>query len=215
MKLHHLIFAITTIALCAILITAFYSSQQSSPVVALEDSIQSKQQTTATLPTEPLTNNDEAEQSQELTTRGEQVQAQDEELEPISGEEISSLFIDDDNVINGGAVERLLREELDQFIVRITALEQDEMGANRMSLLGDTLSTLTDTRIYSQQFGCTGRICALTLVTDNLPQQVTDKIAKFDDNYTFIRRVESENGDIKFQAIYLQTHDPSTMSFRQ
>ncbi|OEG73984.1 hypothetical protein BEL05_20015 [Shewanella colwelliana] len=213
MKLPHLLLS-ATLLLFFLLLTTFFSSQQTL-IDAQQESRHSTQQAKAVPPMEPLTNNDEAEQSQELTTRDEQVQAQDEELEPISGEDISSLFIDDDNVINGGAVERLLREELDQFIVRITALEQDEMGANRMSLLGDTLSTLTDTSIYSQQFGCTGRICALTLVTDNLPQQVTDKIAKFDDNYTFIRRVESENGDIKFQAIYLQTHDPSTMSFRQ
>jgi len=213
LKLPHLLLG-ATLLLFVLLLTRFFPSQQTL-IVSQQESRHSTQQAKAVPPTEPLTNNDGAEQLQELTTRDEQVQAQDEELEPISGEEISSLFIDDDNVINGGAVERLLREELEQFIVRISALEQDEMGANRVSLLGDTLLALTDTRIYSQQFGCTGRICALTLVTDNLPQQVTDKIAKFDDNYTFIRRIESENGDIKFQAIYLQTHDPSTMSFRQ
>lgn len=213
MKLPHLLLG-ATLLLFVLLLTRFFPSQPTL-IVSQQESRHSTQQAKAVPPTEPLTNNYGAEQIKELTTRDEQEQAQDEELEPISGEEISSLYIDDDNVINGGAVERLLREELEQFIVRISALEQDEMGANRVSLLGDTLLALTDTRIYSQQFGCTGRICALTLVTDNLPQQVTDKIAKFDDNYTFIRRVESENGDIKFQAIYLQTHDPSTMSFRQ
>lgn len=131
-----------------------------------------------------------------------------------SSKQLVAQMIDDNDIIDGQQVTKLLNGDFADYVDLIQSQEnQDEMGSKRQASLADSLANLQET-IYSEKYACAGRICTLSLTTDTMSQQSIDKLSEFDKNYAFIKQTQLDTGETLFQAIYLQTDDPSTMRFK-
>ncbi|MCG9755277.1 hypothetical protein L1D40_08620 [Shewanella insulae] len=131
-----------------------------------------------------------------------------------SAKQLVAQIIDANGVIDAGQIERMLGKDLEAYVDLIDSLDNyDGISQQRQTALAGRLSHLPET-IYSEKYACGDRICALSLTTDTISQQSIDKIRDFDKNYAFIKQTRLDTGETQFQAIYLQTDNPSTMHFK-
>ncbi|MCG9698118.1 hypothetical protein [Shewanella sp. Isolate11] len=140
--------------------------------------------------------------------------AQSLSTENISAKQLVAKIIDAQEVVDGEQIKKLLSEDLEAYVELIESLDNyDTISQQRLTALADRLAHLPEA-IYSEKYACADRICALSLTTDTISQQSIDKLSEFDKNYAFIKQTQLDSGETQFQAIYLQTDDPSTMRFK-
>ncbi|MCG9748537.1 hypothetical protein [Shewanella sp. Isolate8] len=131
-----------------------------------------------------------------------------------SAKQLVAQIIDAQGVVDGEQIKKLFDKDLEAYVDLIESLDNyDAIGQQRQSALADRLTRLPKT-IYSEKYACGDRICVLSLTTDTISQQSIDKLSEFDKNYAFIKQAQLDTGETQFQAIYLQTDDPSTMRFK-
>ena len=132
----------------------------------------------------------------------------------ISAKQLVEQIIDAQGIIDGAQIKKLLNKDLQAYVELIESLDNyDTNSLQRQTALADRLAHLPEA-IYSEKYACGDRICALSLTTDTISQQSIDKLSEFDKNYAFIKQTRLDTGETQFQAIYLQTDDPSTMRFK-
>ncbi|QYJ93844.1 hypothetical protein [Shewanella spartinae] len=137
-----------------------------------------------------------------------------EDDKQISAKLLVAQIIDAQGVVDGEQIKKLFDKDLEAYVDLIDSLDNyDATSQQRQTALADRLTHLPET-IYSEKYACGDRICALSLTTDTISQQSIDKLSEFDKNYAFIKQTQLDTGETQFQAIYLQTDDPSTMRFK-
>ncbi|ABO21885.1 hypothetical protein SHLO109777_14955 [Shewanella loihica] len=137
-----------------------------------------------------------------------------EEDKQTSAKLLVAQIIDAQGVVDGEQIKKLFDEDLEAYVDLIESLDNhDATSQQRQTALADRLTHLPET-IYSEKYACGDRICVLSLTTDTISQQSIDKLSEFDKNYAFIKQTQLDTGETQFQAIYLQTDDPSTMRFK-
>ncbi|QYJ97698.1 hypothetical protein K0J45_00060 [Shewanella alkalitolerans] len=131
-----------------------------------------------------------------------------------SAKQLVAQIIDAQEVVDGEQIKKLFDQDLEAYVDLIESLDNhDATSQQRQTALADRLTRLRET-IYSEKYACGDRICVLSLTTDTISQQSIDKLSEFDKNYAFIKQTQLDTGETQFQAIYLQTDDPSTMRFK-
>ncbi|QYJ82478.1 hypothetical protein [Shewanella aegiceratis] len=131
-----------------------------------------------------------------------------------SAKQLVAQIIDAQGVVDGEQIKKLFDQDLEAYVDLIESLDNyDATSQQRQTALSDRLTRLPET-IYSEKYACGDRICVLSLTTDTISQQSIDKLSEFDKNYAFIKQTQLDTGETQFQAIYLQTDDPSTMRFK-
>ncbi len=131
-----------------------------------------------------------------------------------SAKALVAQIIDAQGVVDGEQIKKLFDQDLDAYVDLIESLDNnDATSQQRQTALADRLTHLPET-LYSEKYACGDRICVLSLTTDTISQQSIDKLSEFDKNYAFIKQTQLNTGETQFQAIYLQTDDPSTMRFK-
>jgi len=75
------------------------------------------------------------------------------------------------------------------------------------------LNELKDVTILQQDLECAGKVCALELTyTQSSNQASIDTLSSFSKNYSFQQFTETESGDKKLKALYIETEDPSLLT---
>ncbi|CAM4042919.1 hypothetical protein [Shewanella aquimarina] len=137
-----------------------------------------------------------------------------EDDKQTSAKLLVAQIIDAQGVVDGEQIKKLFDKDLEAYVDLIESLDNyDATSQQRQTALADRLTRLPET-IYSEKYACGDRICVLSLTTDTISQQSIDKLSEFDKNYAFIKQTQLDTGETQFQAIYLQTDDPSTMRFK-
>lgn len=137
-----------------------------------------------------------------------------EDDKQISAKLLVAQIIDAQGVVDGEQIKKLFDKDQEAYVDLIESLDNyDATSQQRQTALADRLTRLPET-IYSEKYACGDRICVLSLTTDTISQQSIDKLSEFDKNYAFIKQTQLDTGETQFQAIYLQTDDPSTMRFK-
>ncbi|QYK12966.1 hypothetical protein K0I63_00055 [Shewanella rhizosphaerae] len=137
-----------------------------------------------------------------------------EDDKQTSAKVLVAQIIDAQGVVDGEQIKKLFDKDLEAYVDLIESLDNyDATSQQRQTALADRLTRLPET-IYSEKYACGDRICVLSLTTDTISQQSIDKLSEFDKNYAFIKQTQLDTGETQFQAIYLQTDDPSTMRFK-
>ncbi|MCE9679665.1 hypothetical protein LZP69_10880 [Shewanella sp. AS1] len=213
----------------AIIIVATYhlkptnSKDESSPLTAQTASQRpplTKSPELGIQPEENLLNNDPAIQQNQLHKETENHNEEESQLEAsniiVDQEQLTRLIIDSNDAVDREAVQQIFNDDLRQLINQIEALDEiNETAKQRYGLLADNLASLAEIQIYEQEYACADRVCVLSLTANKLEQQVVDKISEFDKNITFIKQTELSSGETRFEALYIQTDDPSKLVFQR
>ncbi|MCG9719892.1 hypothetical protein [Shewanella sp. Isolate7] len=176
------------------------------------DQNQSPDQTSSKVETAGLISGNSDSGNKVDTDTDESNEVKDDNL--TSAKQLVAQIIDAQGIINGEQIKQLLNQDLQAYVELIESLDNyDTTSQQRQTVLADRLAHFLEA-IYSEKYACGDRICALSLTTDTISQQSIDKLSEFDKNYAFIKQTRLDTGETQFQAIYLQTDDPSTMRFK-
>ncbi|MCL1051734.1 hypothetical protein L2755_19190 [Shewanella abyssi] len=129
-----------------------------------------------------------------------------------SADELTSTYVQENGTVSSAAIiETFNVGDFDEFVSRVSAIEQSENAALRESTLAEKLLNLRGINIYAERYSCAGKICTVSFDFDGSDEDV-DELSKFAKNYSFKNIVEDEHGNKKFKALYIETDDPSTLT---
>ncbi|PKG58654.1 hypothetical protein [Shewanella sp. GutDb-MelDb] len=147
------------------------------------------------------------------------------EIQPIANTSIYSeitdhqstdaFFINSQGTVDSGAITKVAKN-MNKFIQHISNLPLDsELAIKRDSQLKQQLLELKEANIFDQHLACAGRICAISLIADEISAENKAHLARFDSNISFVSLNTNESGEVEFKAIYLHTDDPSNLVMTQ
>ncbi|WP_299804243.1 hypothetical protein [uncultured Shewanella sp.] len=123
----------------------------------------------------------------------------------------SAYVLENGTVSKGAIVDTFNVGDFDEFVRRVSTIEQSENAALRESILVEKLLDMDGIEIYSENYSCAGKICVVSFDFEGSDKDV-DELAKFAKNYSFKNIVEDEYGNKHFKALYIETDDPSTLT---
>lgn len=112
------------------------------------------------------------------------------------------------------ALDDVFKTETSQLLERMSNIEYSEIAQIRKDKLNEfILNELKDVTILQQDLECAGKVCALELTyTQSSNQASIDTLSSFSKNYSFQQFTETESGDKKLKALYIETEDPSQLT---
>ncbi len=125
---------------------------------------------------------------------------------------INNLFFNEQGVLDSDTITTILSTDMLEFIEHANQLPLDnELANERFGQLTQQLSTLSNNYVFSQQLACAGKVCALSLITNELTAENQTHLANFGSNISFTSNKANEAGELEFKAIYVHYEDPSTL----
>ncbi|GIU20409.1 hypothetical protein [Shewanella sp. MBTL60-007] len=129
---------------------------------------------------------------------------------------INTLFVNEAGAIERKALVDVLTRGMNDFIEQVSNLPANsEFAIERQNKLNQQLLQLNNMALYEQNIGCAGRICALSITTNELTEANKKLIQNFDSNLSFVNTSENATGELEFKAIYIYTEDPSQLVMTQ
>ncbi|ABV85338.1 hypothetical protein [Shewanella pealeana] len=129
---------------------------------------------------------------------------------------INALFVDEQGTVDSSAMTHVLTVGMADFIEQASRLQtSSELAVNRQEKLNQQLIILKDLAIYDQHVACSGRICALSLTTNEVTENNRKLLSEFDNNNSFVNSTINSTGEVEFKAIYLHSEDPSKLVMTQ
>lgn len=138
---------------------------------------------------------------------------------PISSPHVfSEEFVsteDGKEFVSKKALDDVFKNDTSILLQRMSDIEYSEIAQIRKDKLNDfILNELKDVTILQQDLECAGKVCALELTyTQSSDQASVDTLSSFSKNYSFQQITETESGDKKLKALYIETEDPSLLTF--
>lgn len=112
------------------------------------------------------------------------------------------------------ALDDVFKNDTSILLQRMSNIEYSEIAQIRKDKLNDfILNELKDVTILQQDLECAGKVCALELTyTQSSNQASIEALSSFSKNYSFQQFTETESGDKKLKALYIETEDPSLLT---
>ncbi|GIU17448.1 MULTISPECIES: hypothetical protein [unclassified Shewanella] len=134
-------------------------------------------------------------------------------FELLDETQIDALFVNQTGAIERKALVNVLTSGMNDFIEQVSNLPiSSEFAIERQHKLNQQLLDIKNMTIYEQYAVCAGRICALSITTNELTEANKQLIENFDSNHSFVNTSESATGELDFKGIYIYTDDPSQMA---
>ncbi len=129
---------------------------------------------------------------------------------------INTFFVNDTGAIERKALVNVLTTGMNDFLEQVSSLPTNsEFAIERQNKLNQQLLLLNNMTLFEQQIGCAGRVCALSITTNELTEDNKQLLQNFDTNHSFVTATENATGELEFKAIYIYTDDPSQMVMTQ
>lgn len=139
-------------------------------------------------------------------------------ISPISSPNVfSEKFVsteDGKEFVSKKALDDVFKNDTSILLKRMSDIEYSEIAQIRKDKLNEfILNELKDVTILQQDLECAGKVCALELTyTQSSNQASIETLSSFSKNYSFQQFTETESGDKKLKALYIETEDPSLLT---
>ena len=134
-----------------------------------------------------------------------------------SPKNVDDSFVSSENLIYKSTLETIFAsKDFTKVIDKIMLIDKDHKSLAREEALYkkvSDLSNITGSKFYSEKYSCSGRICIIEFNYNNseIDQAQLSNISDFDSNYSFSSFSQSDNGEMIYRGIYIETDDPSSL----
>ncbi|WNO59585.1 hypothetical protein [Rheinheimera sp. MMS21-TC3] len=134
----------------------------------------------------------------------------------LSEEALNKSFLTKSGaVIQTAIVDAMKSADFNQFLSGITDMERSSRALSRENKLQLFLQE-SKLPIYQESYACSGRICGVMLmVGDDTSDVELKQLHLFETNYSFYNITRDESGNKVLKAVFIETEDPSNLTFSQ
>ncbi|WP_394129989.1 hypothetical protein [Shewanella maritima] len=132
-----------------------------------------------------------------------------------SAADFTSAFLNDDGIVKRAAiVDTFNVNDFQQLIEQVELIEKSENAAMREQVLSETMHSLDNVQIISENYSCAGKICVVSFHFEGNDENV-EPLSTFSSNYSFTNISADDTGIKQLKAVYIEADDPSTLRLTQ